>query len=114
MPAAAIPSAATAISWSGPLDDDDDPIGGRSKIEFGGEFRARVYGDFGLVPFFAAGNAYELVLPELSEEFQWAAGLGFRYYTAFGPLRLDVAFPLNPRSGVDDPFQIYFSIGQAF
>jgi len=98
----------------GPLDSDKDPIGGRSKIEFSGELRARVYGDFGLVPFFAAGNAYKSVLPQLSEKFQWAAGLGFRYYTSFGPLRLDVAFPLNPRSGVDDPFQVYFSIGQAF
>lgn len=98
----------------GPLNDDDDPIGGRSKIEFTGELRAQVYGDFGIVPFFAAGNAYDSVLPELSEEFQWAAGLGFRYYTSFGPIRLDVAFPLNRRRGVDDFFQLYFGIGQAF
>jgi translocation and assembly module TamA len=103
-----------AFQSVGPLDDNDDPIGGRSKIEFSGELRARVYGDFGLVPFFAAGNAYDSVLPELSEEFQWAAGLGFRYHTTFGPLRLDVAFPINRRSKVDDFFQIYFSIGQAF
>lgn len=103
-----------AYQTVGPLNDDKDPIGGRSKIEFSGELRARVYGDFGLVPFFAAGNAYESVLPQVSQEYQWAAGLGFRYYTSFGPLRLDAAFPLNPRSGVDDPFQIYFSIGQAF
>ena len=98
----------------GPLDDDRDPIGGRSKIEFSGEVRARVYEDFGVVPFFAAGNVYDSLLPDLSETMQWAAGLGFRYYTAIGPLRLDVGVPINPRSKVDDPFQIYFSIGQAF
>lgn len=98
----------------GPLNDDDDPIGGRSKIEFSAELRARFWGNFGLVPFVAAGNAYEAVLPEFSEGFQWAAGLGFRYYTGFGPVRLDVAFPINPRKDVDDPFQIYVSIGQAF
>jgi translocation and assembly module TamA len=40
--------------------------------------------------------------------------LGLRYFTGFGPLRLDVAFPLNPRDGVDEVFQFYISFGQAF
>jgi translocation and assembly module TamA len=31
-----------------------------------------------------------------------------------GPLRLDVAFPINRREGIDDSFQIYISLGQAF
>ena len=44
---------------------------------------------------------------------KWAAGLGLRYYSAVGPIRFDVAFPLNPRS-IDDPYQFYISIGQAF
>ena len=42
-----------------------------------------------------------------------AAGLGLRYYTAIGPIRLDVAFPLNRRKG-DKPVAMYFGIGQAF
>ena len=42
-----------------------------------------------------------------------AAGLGLRYYTVAGPIRIDAAFPLNPRDA-DDSYQIYFSIGQAF
>ena len=33
--------------------------------------------------------------------------------TPIGPLRLDVAVPLNRRD-VDDAFQLYISIGQAF
>ena len=41
------------------------------------------------------------------------AGLGLRYYTSFGPLRLDVGVPLNPHSS-DSPVQIYISLGQAF
>ena len=40
-------------------------------------------------------------------------GVGVRYYTGFGPARLDVGFPLNKRAG-DAPFGIYVSIGQAF
>ena len=42
-----------------------------------------------------------------------AAGLGLRYYTSIGPIRLDVAFPLERRSG-NGLLAIYVSIGQAF
>ena len=42
------------------------------------------------------------------------AGVGVRYFTGFGPLRADIAFPLNRRSDVDDTFQFYVSFGQAF
>ena len=44
---------------------------------------------------------------------RWGAGLGIRLYTAIGPVRFDVATPLNPRDD-DDSIQIYFSIGQSF
>jgi translocation and assembly module TamA len=44
----------------------------------------------------------------------WGAGVGLRYYTPIGPIRLDVAFPLEKREDIDDSFQIYISIGQAF
>jgi translocation and assembly module TamA len=36
-----------------------------------------------------------------------------RYFSAIGPLRLDIAIPLNKRE-VDDSFQFYISLGQAF
>jgi translocation and assembly module TamA len=45
---------------------------------------------------------------------RYAGGLGVRYYTAIGPVRLDVAAPINPRDNVDDAYQFYISIGQAF
>ena len=41
------------------------------------------------------------------------AGVGARYYTAIGPIRLDVAVPLNKRNG-DDSLEAYIGIGQAF
>jgi translocation and assembly module TamA len=40
-------------------------------------------------------------------------GIGARYYTAIGPIRLDVAVPVNKQPG-GDAFELYFGIGQAF
>lgn len=97
----------------GPLDASNDPQGGRSVAELGVELRARLYGDIGGVIFADAGVVSENTMLEFSEEVQIAAGLGLRYYSPVGPIRIDVGFPLNGRS-VDDSFQVYFSIGQAF
>jgi translocation and assembly module TamA len=102
-----------ALQQIGPLDSANDPVGGRSMIEVGAELRWRVYGDFGIVPFIDGGQVYDTETPDFAQELQWAAGLGFRYYTPIGPIRADIAFPLNPRSS-DDRFQVYFSLGQAF
>lgn len=97
----------------GPLDASDDPLGGSSLLEFGAELRWRVYGDFGIVPFIDAGQVYGDETPDFSQDLQWAAGLGLRYFTPIGPIRADIALPLNPRD-TDDRFQVYFSLGQAF
>jgi translocation and assembly module TamA len=97
----------------GPLDDDEDPLGGRSVIEVGAEVRARVTESVGVVPFIDGGMVYDNTFPDFDQEFLWAAGLGVRYFTAIGPVRFDLAFPLNGRDE-DDSFQFYISIGQAF
>lgn len=98
----------------GPLDAAGDPTGGRSRAEVSAEVRVRVWREIGVVPFIAGGQVYETVYPDFSDPFQWAAGLGLRYHTVVGPLRLDVAFPINRREGIDDFFQFYISLGQAF
>ena len=97
----------------GPLDDDDDPLGGRSVLEVGGELRARVTEEIGVVPFVEGGIIGDEPFLDFDERFLWAVGLGVRYFTAIGPLRLDVAFPVNGRDR-DDTFQFYISLGQAF
>ena len=102
-----------ALQAIGPQDSGNEATGGRSKVEFGAELRWRFYEDFGIVPFIDAGQVYDNEFPTLDTEMQWAAGLGFRYYTPIGPIRADFAVPLNPRSS-DDSFQLYFSLGQAF
>lgn len=99
--------------YIGPLDSNGDPTGGLSVVEAGAEMRARIYGDIGAVVFLEAGSVTDTPAPTFSEGVQYAAGAGLRYYSPIGPIRVDVGVPLNPRS-VDNSFEVYFSIGQAF
>ena len=95
----------------GPQDAQDNPIGGRTVTEFAGEVRYR-FGNFGIVPFLDAGRVGLGSTPGISD-LRYGAGIGARYYTNFGPMRLDVGTPLNPQRG-DSRIGVYISIGQAF
>ncbi len=98
----------------GPLGPANTPLGGRSLFDVSAELRAKVTDTIGGVIFIDGGNVYDRELPDLSSDLQWAIGFGGRYFTTFGPVRLDFGFPINPRDGVDDFMQFYISIGQAF
>ncbi len=89
----------------------DDPIGGRSLAEIAIEARIR-WRDFGIVPFVDGGNISTSPWPRF-DNLRFGAGLGLRYHTRFGPIRVDVATPLNPQTG-DPRVAVYVSLGQAF
>jgi translocation and assembly module TamA len=95
----------------GPRDANNDPIGGRSLVEMAVEARYR-FGDFGVVPFLDAGAIYTDLYPDFSN-LRFGAGLGVRYYSSFGPIRVDVGTPINPQPG-DPVIAVYVSLGQAF
>ncbi|MDR2893223.1 MAG: autotransporter assembly complex protein TamA [Deltaproteobacteria bacterium] len=97
----------------GPRNGSRDPLGGASMTEVSAETRWKAGEDWGLVAFLDGGMVYDQSSPDFGQDLQWGAGLGFRYYTAIGPVRLDVATPLNPRND-DDSYQLYISIGQSF
>jgi len=99
---------------AGPLDKFNNPIGGRSLAVVSADLRTKVTDTIGVVPFLDAGSNYASELPDFKGRIALGAGIGLRYYTAVGPVRLDVATPLNPRGSVDSPIQIYVSLGQAF
>lgn len=100
---------------AGPLDSARDPLGGRSLLEGSLELRLRPRPGWGIVTFVDAGGAFASLLPDLQEDgLRLGTGVGLRYVTPVGPLRLDVAIPIDPRRDVDDPFQVYISLGQAF
>lgn len=95
----------------GPFGVNDRPTGGRGLAEASLEGRYR-FGDFGAVGFVDAGTLSQDRFPTFSD-IRVGVGAGVRYFTAFGPLRLDVARAVNP--GPRDPrIAIYVSIGQAF
>ncbi len=93
--------------WWGPV------VGGRSVFDASAELRVKVTDTIGVVPFFDIGNAFSSSFPSFNEPLFSAVGLGLRYYTAVGPIRLDVAFPLQRRAGTG-PVAVYVSIGQSF
>ncbi len=97
-----------------PLHHHHRPIGGRSGIFYTFETRFRISSTIGLVPFFDLGSVYLTPLPKLDEKWYKSVGLGLRYFTFLGPLRLDVAFPLDRRRHIDPKYRILFSIGQTF
>jgi translocation and assembly module TamA len=96
----------------GPRDSRGRPDGGSSLIEGSVELRQRVSGNIGMVVFVDAGSIGQTETPSL-DEVRYGAGLGVRYATAIGPLRLDVAVPLNKQQG-DEGYGLYVGLGQAF
>jgi translocation and assembly module TamA len=86
--------------------------GGRYLLEASLEARAKVTNDIGVVGFVDGGYVAADTFPGL-EDLRLGAGVGVRYYTGLGPLRLDVAVPLNKKAG-DPDYAIYAGIGQAF
>lgn len=89
-----------------------EPFGGRSLVETSIEARWRRSERLGFVAFIDGGVASGALEPDFNE-MRYGMGAGVRYYPGFGPLRVDIATPLNRRPG-DAPVHLYISIGQAF
>jgi translocation and assembly module TamA len=88
------------------------PIGGNAITAGGVELRQRFGANIGAAVFMDAGQVSDS-LKGVPGEARTGAGVGLRYYTPIGPIRLDVAAPLPRRSG-DDAFEVYIGLGQAF
>ncbi|HTV53063.1 MAG TPA: BamA/TamA family outer membrane protein, partial [Steroidobacteraceae bacterium] len=114
------------------------PIGGLSMEAINLEYRQRIGTNFGMAAFVDGGSVSETTNPfsrscanvrgEVvngnyvpgvsncgeSGQFRVGVGAGPRYYTPIGPIRIDIAVPINRRPGIDSRFQVYIGIGQAF
>ncbi len=99
----------------GPRDMLGQPSGGRSLTEFSLEARIKtglMGGAVSVVPFVDAGSVDEDSTPRL-RNMRYGAGIGLRYQTGFGPIRIDVGTPLNRRPG-ESRIGVYVALGQAF
>lgn len=88
------------------------PIGGISVLEGSAELRYDLTKTWGLAAFVDLGGVGTDSFPG-GDDFSAGVGFGVRYNLGFGPIRADIAVPLDPRDD-DPPVQIYISIGQAF
>ncbi|WP_422918828.1 autotransporter assembly complex protein TamA [Rhizosaccharibacter radicis] len=96
----------------GPLFPNDDPVGGTSVDAGTIEFRQRIGKSFGAAAFVDAGQVSASSTP-FQGTLRVGTGVGVRYYTPIGPIRLDVAVPLNKPPGGDN-FELYIGLGEAF
>lgn len=97
----------------GPLDENNNPTGGRMAFEVGTEGRFKITETIEGVAFLEGGRVSEDSELNSNADFLWGTGSGVRYHTPIGPLRVDLAVPLDKRKP-DDAFQFYISLGQAF
>ncbi|EJF98176.1 hypothetical protein MEI_00675 [Bartonella vinsonii subsp. arupensis Pm136co] len=93
--------------------DNDAVVGGRALVEGTAELRFSLNDKIGLVSFLDGGIVGERARFDFSQNIKWGAGIGGRYMTGLGPLRVDLAFPLKREKG-DPRIGFYVGIGQAF
>ncbi|HEV8015690.1 MAG TPA: BamA/TamA family outer membrane protein [Stellaceae bacterium] len=97
---------------AGPLFPDRNPMGGTAIDAATVEYRQRFFESFGAAVFVDGGQVSTGNMP-FSGTVRIGTGVGLRYYTPVGPIRLDVALPVNRPPG-GDQFDFYIGLGQAF
>ena len=95
------------------IEVDGDTLGGRSAVEASVELRQRIRDRYGVVVFADAGLVSVDEIPSGDSDLKAGVGIGGRFYTGLGPLRLDVATPLDRDNG-ESAVTFYVGIGQAF
>ncbi len=101
-----------AYQAAGPQFPGYRPIGGSSLTAGTVEYRQRFGQSFGAAAFIDAGQVGAGSAPFAGTLFE-GVGVGGRYYTSIGPIRVDVAVPLQKRRK-DQIAQLYIGLGQAF
>ncbi len=97
----------------GPKGADGNPTGGNAYLAGNVEFRTSLPKGFGVVAFLDAGNVWVTASDIKNPGIRYTAGLGLRYVTPVGPLRVDYGHKLNKERG-ESQGEVHFSIGHAF
>lgn len=104
-----------------PLGGSGLPIGGNSLLQFSSEVRLSLSQQLGGALFLDGGNVWAGDGQFVPRDLRYAVGLGIRYGTPIGPIRVDYGYQVNPIPGLvvngqvnPRRWRIHFSIGQAF
>ena len=94
------------------------PTGGNGLVVLNAELRAVVVGSFGAVGFIDAGNVFPRATDLDLGQLRAAAGVGLRYRSPVGPIRIDLGFKLDrrelARGRLERRSVLHISLGQAF
>lgn len=88
------------------------PVGGSAMLLFNAEYRFPIFGPVGAAVFADVGNVWATSAIRF-DDLRYGAGVGIRYLSPVGPLRLDVATPFD-RRWYEDRWQYFVSLGYAF
>lgn len=99
---------------AGHVNKNGVPYGSKSSIELGIEIKHKFTNNIGGVIFCEAARMPGDKIENTKSKFYTGIGCGLRYFTFFGPVRLDIATPINRRRRIDSKVQLYISLGQAF
>ncbi len=97
----------------GPKTPAGDPIGGNAFLLGNVEVRTALTKSLGLVNFVDMGNVWLKIGDMNPGDLRYTTGIGFRYQTPVGPIRVDYGIKLNRQPG-ESSGELHFSIGQAF
>jgi outer membrane protein insertion porin family len=92
------------------------PVGGRQLFILNSEVRFPLHlmKNLGGVVFYDGGNVYSAInFNNFTSNYTNTVGIGLRYSTPIGPIRIDLGHNLNPVPGIN-PTQYYITLGQAF
>jgi outer membrane protein insertion porin family len=99
--------------WSiGPVDENNNPLGGKIHAEISSELRFPIYGILGGVIFIDGGNIWQ-EFKDLNMELRWGVGAGLRLRTPLGSVRLDYGLKLDKQAD-ESVGVIHFAVGDAF
>ena len=100
------------------IDRDGFPTGGNGLIVLNAEARIPMRGGLGAVAFIDGGNVWRTVSEMDFTELRGAVGVGLRYRSPVGPIRVDLGFKLDRRMLTNGererPTALHISLGQAF
>jgi outer membrane protein insertion porin family len=96
-----------------PKDRQGEVIGGDKELLFNTELLIPVIARFRLALFFDMGNAYGFGTPFDPTDLRYSAGVGVRFFSPLGPMRLDLGYNLDKQPG-EKQYQINFTVGSPF